>query len=129
MLHLTFTKYTFATLLHLQTPLKHTFKHIVLAYFILLILGIQTGMHFFHDHSHRLSYESKSKVILSENVSDCLVCSLHLSNELFFITPELFIHVANKAIHYFSTSIDSFYSHTFLSIQDRAPPAYLPLIG
>jgi len=123
MLHLTFTKYTFATLLHLKISLKSKLRHIALAYFILFIIGIQTGMHFFHNHSHRISYESKSTVILSENASDCLVCSLHINNELFFINPEIVVFVNNIYINHFSILITNTFPIQFLNLQGRSPPA------
>gem|GEM_PF-6978231 len=102
--------------------MKTNFKHIALSYLILCILGIQTGMHFFHDHPKNSSYQSK--VILTENTPDCLICSLHISSELFFSALNPFVFLRTTISTFLQVKVTYIYYNHFHTIKGRAPPVH-----
>ncbi|HSZ24583.1 MAG TPA: hypothetical protein VK766_02635 [Cytophagaceae bacterium] len=105
--------------------MKNRFKHLLLTYFILIILGMQTGVHFFHDHTHLAVGKSKSKIVFAEKLPDCSICDLHISSALFFNTPEQFIYSILSLNCFLQSFINSDYiDHFYTGIQGRAPPLF-----
>jgi len=108
-----------------QQTLKSKSLHTILSlFFLTLFLFSQVGLSFFHHHVSGRKVLS-SEIILTTDVPDCPVCSLHLTHDFSLVQNFYFVFVTVVFICLFFFLYKENDQVYFFSLRGRAPPAFL----